>query len=180
MTPTARLPICRGDTTNDRSHARAGGLLRSAPIRSASRLACAVALPIPLPEDRDDVRLSDADRDVASEFLRHNFSEGRLTLVEMEERLEVVYAAKTGADLAGVFDDLPHSKSAARTGGPPVRESEGTRGFSEHMRVYLVVNAFMVAIWLLTGLGYFWPIWVIVPWGFAVAMHGTGSRRRPS
>ncbi len=131
-------------------------------------------LPIPLPDDRADLRLSDADRDKASEFLRQSFADGRLTLDEMEDRLEVVYAAKTGADLAGVFDDLPVER--ARASGPPVRSPAPRRGVSDQLRIYLLVNGLMVAIWLLSGAGYFWPIWVIVPWGFALAIKTTGSR----
>jgi hypothetical protein len=137
-----------------------------------------VDLPIPLPDDRADLRLSDADRDKASEFLRQNFAEGRLTLDEMEERLEVVYAAKIGTDLAGVFDDLPVDRAPepARASGPPVRPPEPRRGIGDQLRVYLLVNGLMVAIWLLSGAGYFWPIWVIVPWGFALAIKTTGTR----
>jgi hypothetical protein len=139
-----------------------------------------VSLPIPLPEDRGELRLSDADRDVASEFLRRHFAEGRLTLDEMEDRLAVVYSAKTGADLAGIFDDLPAETAVepATSSGPPVRPRPPSRALADQLRVYLLVNALMVAIWLMSGGGYFWPIWVIVPWGFAMAVKVTGSRRR--
>ena len=139
-----------------------------------------MSLPIPLPEDRGELRLSDADRDVASEFLRKHFAEGRLTLEEMEDRLAVVYAAKTGSDLAGIFDDLPAEPTVAPAvpSGPPVRPRPPSRALAEQLRVYLLVNALMVAIWLMSGGGYFWPVWVIVPWGFALAMKVTGSRRR--
>ena len=139
-----------------------------------------MTLPIPLPEDRGELRLSDADRDVASEFLRRHFAEGRLTLDEMEDRLAVVYAAKTGADLAGIFDDLPAETAVepVAAAGPPVRPRPPGRALADQLRVYLLVNALMVAIWLMSGGGYFWPIWVIVPWGFAMAMKITGSRHR--
>lgn len=30
---------------------------------------------------------------------------------------------------------------------------------------YVVVNLFLVGVWAVTGLGYFWPGWVIAGWG---------------
>src|SRR5215210_6123987 len=40
-----------------------------------------------------------------------------------------------------------------------------------HAAVYVAVNAFLIAVWALSGGGYFWPIWVILGWGLAVACH---------
>ena len=34
---------------------------------------------------------------------------------------------------------------------------------------YLAVSALLVAIWALTGAGYFWPIWPMLGWGVGVA-----------
>jgi hypothetical protein len=55
----------------------------------------------------DDLRASDSDRDRTAEVLRNAAGEGRLTLSELEERLEQTYAAKTYAELALVTSDLP-------------------------------------------------------------------------
>jgi hypothetical protein len=30
---------------------------------------------------------------------------------------------------------------------------------------YVVVNTFLVGVWMLTGRGYFWPGWVLAGWG---------------
>jgi class 3 adenylate cyclase len=55
-----------------------------------------------------------------------------------------------------------------------------------HAVVYAAVNLFLVAIWALTGGGYFWPIWVILGWGLGLACHaapllaGVGRRARPA
>lgn len=54
-----------------------------------------------------DLRASDADRERQAEVIRQAASEGRLTLTELDERLEQVYAAKTYAELAVVTRDLP-------------------------------------------------------------------------
>jgi hypothetical protein len=32
------------------------------------------------------------------------------------------------------------------------------------------VSAVLVAIWALSGAGYFWPAWVMIWWGFALVM----------
>lgn len=53
------------------------------------------------------------------------------------------------------------------------------RDFASHLLLYLVVNAFLVAIWAMTGAGYFWPIWSIVGWGIGVFFHGWDVYARP-
>lgn len=63
-----------------------------------------------------DLRASDADRERVAEILREAAGEGRLTLDELDERLETVYASKTYAELAPVTRDLP----GAATAHPPV------------------------------------------------------------
>jgi hypothetical protein len=56
-----------------------------------------------------ELRISDVDRDRAASALHTAVSEGRLTWPEHEERLARVYAARTGAELAPLFADLPQS-----------------------------------------------------------------------
>jgi hypothetical protein len=51
--------------------------------------------------------------------------------------------------------------------------------FSAHAAVYVLVNVFLLFIWAATGLGYFWPIWVIVPWGFALGVHAWATWALP-
>lgn len=71
------------------------------------------------------VRASDADRDRVAEVLRDAAGDGRLTLDELQERLDAVYAAKTYAELAPITGDLP---GAPGPGGPaPVHDAEGRR-----------------------------------------------------
>jgi hypothetical protein len=39
--------------------------------------------------------------------------------------------------------------------------------------VYVVINAFLIAIWFFTaGRGYFWPGWVLLGWGIGVVFNG--------
>ncbi|MEU9394711.1 2TM domain-containing protein [Streptomyces sp. NPDC048324] len=30
---------------------------------------------------------------------------------------------------------------------------------------YAIINAFLIGVWAITGLGYFWPGWVLGVWG---------------
>jgi uncharacterized membrane protein len=55
---------------------------------------------------RDELRLSDADRDEAIDRLSEHYAAGRLDKDEFDERSDAVWTAKTRADLAPVFADL--------------------------------------------------------------------------
>lgn len=51
------------------------------------------------------------------------------------------------------------------------RRVQARRDFGSHLVAYVVVNAFLVAVWAVTGGGYFWPIWVICGWGIGLVLH---------
>jgi Domain of unknown function (DUF1707) len=59
--------------------------------------------------DRPSLRASDQDRERVAEVLRNAAAEGRLTFDELDERLSLVWAAKTYSDLEPVTEDLPHA-----------------------------------------------------------------------
>jgi uncharacterized RDD family membrane protein YckC len=59
------------------------------------------------------LRISDSDRAAAAARLRDACAEGRITADELADRLELVFAARTEADLAPVLDDLPARAPAA-------------------------------------------------------------------
>jgi hypothetical protein len=53
-----------------------------------------------------------------------------------------------------------------------VKRLKKRRDFRGHLLVYVLVNAFLVAIWALNGVHhYFWPIFPIVGWGIGVVMN---------
>jgi Domain of unknown function (DUF1707)/Cell wall-active antibiotics response 4TMS YvqF len=70
------------------------------------------------PADHSLMRVSDSDREQAADVLREAAGQGRISLDELDERLESTYAAKTYADLAAVTHDLPPS---GRMPVPPVQ-----------------------------------------------------------
>ncbi|MGC5015528.1 DUF1707 SHOCT-like domain-containing protein [Streptosporangium sp. DT93] len=57
--------------------------------------------------DHREVRASDHDRDRVAEVLRAAVSEGRITLEELNERVDRTYAARTLGELDDVVVDLP-------------------------------------------------------------------------
>lgn len=61
----------------------------------------------PPPVPARELRASDADRERVAAVLRRAASEGRIELDELDERLAVVYAARTYADLEPITRDLP-------------------------------------------------------------------------
>lgn len=103
------------------------------------------ALPQPLPPDELAVRrrVSDAEREDVADLMRTAAGDGRLSFVELEERLEQVYNAKTYGELVEVSKDLPggpelpsaqqeqlHSTvPAARPGGVLQRASNRIQAF---------------------------------------------------
>ncbi|HUR76704.1 MAG TPA: 2TM domain-containing protein [Acidimicrobiales bacterium] len=52
--------------------------------------------------------------------------------------------------------------------------------FVVHARTYVVINAFLIAVWAMSGAGYFWPAWVIMGWGLAVVLQAMATFARSS
>jgi hypothetical protein len=80
------------------------------------------------------LRASDADREATAERLRLGMGEGRLTVEDLEERLDGVYRARTRGELEALVTDLPAAagaqaiEPAASGSRVPVRTGEdGTR-----------------------------------------------------
>lgn len=43
--------------------------------------------------------------------------------------------------------------------------------FKVHLLAYVLVNAFFVAIWAVTGAGFFWPVFPLLGWGIGIVFH---------
>lgn len=65
---------------------------------------------LPEPLDRGHLLASDADRERVADLLRRSAGDGRLTLAELDERLDLTYAAKTYSQLDALTGDLPRSE----------------------------------------------------------------------
>ncbi|GAA1990215.1 2TM domain-containing protein [Catenulispora subtropica] len=42
---------------------------------------------------------------------------------------------------------------------------EKKRKYRADLVAYVVINAFLIVVWAITGRGYFWPGWVLGAWG---------------
>ena len=132
-----------------------------------------------------NVRVGDADREAIAAQLREHYADGRLTLEELNERLDQAFAAKTKADLNTVMRDLPQvpqpaagmpSGGTAWQGpawpGPMVTkpgQDYGNGGWGGNQRPRGIGNAFAP----LMGL-----IWFFIILG-SVFLFGLGGGDRP-
>jgi len=66
----------------------------------------------PAVPDRGSMRASDADRERVANIVREAAGDGRLTMEELDERLDAVYTAKTYAELEPITRDLPATGTA--------------------------------------------------------------------
>ena len=74
-----------------------------------------------------EIRVSDAERNVIVESLRTHCADGRLTLDEFAERVEVALAAKTQAELNEITRDLPAVLPTSTSMTPQQRTREPLR-----------------------------------------------------
>ena len=125
------------------------------------------------------LRAADADRAALATVLGDHMAAGRLTVAEYEERLSRVYEAKTYGELAELTTDLPGAPvpevpagaTAAGTSVRPARaHGDWHRAGAGEWRSWASTAAIVIAIWATISLAtwefqYFWPIWVIGPWG---------------
>jgi hypothetical protein len=69
-----------------------------------------------------DVRIGDAERDVALTQLREHFAAGRLTFDELTERIDAALAARTQRQIDEIMADLPRPPRVSRA--EPARPAE--------------------------------------------------------
>jgi hypothetical protein len=81
----------------------------------------------PAVPDRGNLRASDADRERVADILREAAGDGRLTMEELDERLDAVYAAKTYAELEPITRDLPQAGAAHSPAPAPVPAGDLSR-----------------------------------------------------
>jgi len=52
---------------------------------------------------------------------------------------------------------------------------EEKKGFYTHLTVYIIVNAFLIIIWALTGAGFPWFLFPMGGWGIGLIFHFLGT-----
>lgn len=114
----------------------------------------------------DTTRVSDTDREHTAEFLRLAVGDGRLTVAEVDARMQAAYAAVTRADLDRVTADLP---APARTPISVAVDARDTTEWRDAWRAWLGGALIMIGIWLAVSLARgeatgFWPAFPIGIW----------------
>jgi hypothetical protein len=142
------------------------------------------------------VELSEVERERVIRDLTRHCGDGRLTLDELEERVAEVYAATSTAEIDHALRFLPaqplamptppkeapkpSSTSVSTPFSVPAHVSHhgsvdprraGEIALRIHLAVYLSVIGLLVAIWIMTGFGYPWPMWPAMTWGVALSIH---------
>ena len=141
------------------------------------------------------LRAADTDREAVAAALGTHMATGRLTLAEYDDRVARAWAARTYGELAELTADLPAPGPAAtprpveRRGASPCDASRGASPAGRHgaggdhsWRAWLATSITVLLVYLVVSLAtrdlsYFWPMWVIGPWGAALLAHqvaGTG------
>jgi hypothetical protein len=122
------------------------------------------------------LRASDEDRDRTAAQLREHHALGRLDPQEFSDRLDRTFAARTVGELDDILRDLPRIDLYRLPGARLTRQpgqADRPRRMSGEWRAawtaYATVNLVCLVVWMLSGFGYPWFLWVAGPWGVAMA-----------
>jgi len=61
-----------------------------------------------------------------------------------------------------------------------VKRLKEKREFWQHVAIYVLVNALLVAVWAVTNNGsHFWPMWPLLGWGIGLGFHAWETFQKP-
>ena len=100
-------------------------------------------------------RVSDNDRERAMADLAGHYADGRLDHEEYDERLDAIWTARTRADLAVLFSDLPRPQVTYPS--PPARAASRPGGRGRRFPL-LPVIAVLVVLSMITEA----PLWLLI------------------
>ena len=140
-----------------------------------------------------DLRAGDEDRDRTVSLIREAYAEGRLTGDEFQQRMAQAQESRTYGELAALVSDLPvqpptapaplpapiTTPAPASVAVPEEDEHNLRRGWASWVGVSVMVNVIWAASWIsdTSQVPYYWPIWVMGPWGAAMVI-GTINRQK--
>jgi hypothetical protein len=136
------------------------------------------------------LRAADADRTAVASVLGEHMAAGRLTVEEYDDRLARAYAAKTYGELEVLTADLPSTAPVRAPSAGAVATGTGSQAVRPHRgphpaawQAWLRTSLIVLTIWAVTCLAswqllYFWPVWVIGPWGAVMLAQTIGGGRR--
>jgi hypothetical protein len=119
------------------------------------------------PHSDQNLRISDAERQAVTDRLAEHFGDGRLDQAEFDERVGRAVNAKTRADLAGLFDDLPETGAPATPERPRYPATPERPRYRRRHPVLVLVLFFVLALTL--GHAVFWAAVPLLWIGLLVA-----------
>jgi hypothetical protein len=107
-----------------------------------------------------NLRIGDAERDVAMAQLREHFVAGRLTFDELSERIDFALTAKTQRQIDRLMADLPRPPRPARA-EPPVPAPDAGRFLVFAMLLFALATWILIMAWMsrYSHLGGAYPNW---------------------
>jgi hypothetical protein len=114
-----------------------------------------------------NVRIGTSEREDAIRALAEHMTAGRLEVSEYDQRCALAAAAKTRAELAAIFDDLPEPnpmRDVARTAAAPITVPEPAplvekeRNNTKAIIIGFVVFSFAAIITVTAILGEWWAL----------------------
>jgi hypothetical protein len=134
-----------------------------------------------------EMRVGHDEREAVAAELREHYAQGRLTIDEMNERLDLAFAAKTRGDLDALMRDLPSQRpapAAAQSGyngsgaGPGAGAGSGAgQRAGQAIAAMLTGATVVIALFVLGMLGVF-GIGASRPLGIVLIIVGLGFLRR--
>jgi hypothetical protein len=119
-----------------------------------------------------DLLVGDAERTAAAAALRDHYEAGRLTLDELEGRLDAVNAARTTSDIRTALRQLPQTATLPTL-------SPRDRRWRSLATQYAALNAIALLVWAASGAqGDFWPKWMLVATAILFLRRVAGPSRR--
>ncbi|MEV8436962.1 DUF1707 domain-containing protein [Actinosynnema sp. NPDC051121] len=135
----------------------------------------------------EDIRASDAERELVQQWLHRAHADGSLDLAEFDARVVRTWEAKTRGELATLTADLPlvpppPPATASPPTPEPVKTGNGRKAMKVLTTIWLSVSALNLALWLLVsllgghGLVHPWFLWVAVPPGAVLGVIWLSTR----
>jgi hypothetical protein len=109
-----------------------------------------------------DLRIGDAERDVAMGQLREHYVAGRLTFDELTERIDATLLAKTQRQIDRLLADLPRPPRAARADPDlPIPAPDAGRFLVFAMVLFALATWILIMAWMsrYSHLGGQYPNW---------------------
>ncbi len=130
-------------------------------------------------DPRLDLRADDGEREQVTDELRAHGAVGRLTVDELESRVDQALTATTRRDLVLLLHDLPPLPAAPGARTPATRPSLGALALlATHGFAWLLGAFGLIVLQVASGADEPWAIWPILTWLVVLALHASKTVRR--